>query len=239
MKILVVIPAYNEEKTIRQVVEGALCYTDVFVTDDASKDSTPQILENLKVQYPGRFFSIRHTTNTHIPKGIRDGMEFALKEGYDAVITMDAGMSHNPEELPLFLSVPSEYELVIGKRKNLERVPLYRRFVSRIAAKVMNYCLSDGIFNFKGPGIEDCTSGFRRYSRRIFREIVSRERESVAFDFHLEALYIALSLNAKFMEVPIKYVFSNSSFNLKVLRQAMKYAWKLLLKKWKLSKFDY
>ncbi|EMF99706.1 glycosyltransferase, group 2 domain protein [Leptospira borgpetersenii str. 200701203] len=80
MKNLVVIPAYNEEKTIREVVERALTYSDVLVVDDASKDKTPEILKVLIREYPKRLFTIRHEKNTHIPGGIQDGMKFAVEK---------------------------------------------------------------------------------------------------------------------------------------------------------------
>lgn len=235
-KTLVVIPAYNEESTIREVVEGALQHCDVFVADDASKDSTPAILAEIKKAYPESFHCIRHEKNTHIPGGIQDGMQFAVEKGYEWVITMDAGMSHDPAELPLFLDADPELELVIGRRGKIEGVPFYRRLVSWLAARVMNYCVGQGVWNLWGPGIRDCTSGFRKYSRRIFSDIAGRNLESVAFDFHMEALSIALQYKVKFQEVDITYVFSNSSFNSKVLKLAMKFAFGLLLKKWKLRR---
>lgn len=233
---LIIIPAYNEESTIAEVVEGAILYADVFVADDASKDSTPAILKELKSKYPKKFFSIRHEKNTHIPGGIQDGMKFAAENQYDWVITMDAGMSHDPKDLPLFLNQPSTIDLVIGRRGIIEGVPFYRRVISWMAAHVMNYCVGVGIFNFRGPGIRDCTSGFRKYSKRIYSEIATHKLESVAFDFHMEALALAMKNKASFIEVDITYVFSNSSFNRRVLKLAMKFAWKLFLRKIYLTK---
>jgi dolichol-phosphate mannosyltransferase len=106
MKTLIIIPAYNEEETIAQVIHGAVKHADVCVVDDASKDKTPEIIKGLQRAYPNRLFTVRHEKNTHIPGGVQDGMKFALEKGYDYVITMDAGMSHNPDELPKFLNYP-------------------------------------------------------------------------------------------------------------------------------------
>lgn len=235
-KTLIIIPAYNEEATIREVVEKAIQYCPVFVTDDASKDNTPNILAELKRKYPKTFFSIRHEKNTHIPRGIQDGMRFALENNFQQVITMDAGMSHDPSELPKFLEVPENIDLVIGSRAKKEGVPFYRRLVSWLASVVMNYCVSPKLWDFLGPRIKDCTSGYRRYSKKIYEPIAKKELESVAFDFHLEALAVAMENQASFKEVPITYRFSNSSFNSKVLKQAIQFAVKLILKKWTRSK---
>ena len=229
-RFLTVIPAYNEESTIAEVVEGAIKYTDVCVVDDASKDKTPEILGVLREKYGEKLFIIRHEKNTHIPRGIQDGMKYALANNYHYVITMDAGMSHDPEMLPGFMSHPP-CDLLIGKRDLVEGVPFYRKVISFLAAKVMNYCLSSGIWDLTGPGIKDCTSGFRRYSHRAFSIVAQAELESVSFDFHMEALYLVHSQEATIDEFGILYKFSNSSFNQKVLKQAIDYAMKLLKRK--------
>jgi len=233
MKTLVVIPAYNEESTIEEVVRGAIKYADVSVTDDASKDKTPAILKSLQTEFPNRLFVIRHDKNTHIPKGVQDGMKLAIEKGYDWVITMDAGLSHDSERLNDFINF-EPCDLVIGSRKETVNVPFFRKVISFIAARVMNYCLSKGIFNILGPGIKDCTSGYRRYSKDAFTKIANYPLESIAFDFHMEALSV-ISLNGgSIKELPIKYIYSNSSFNSRVLKLAIQFAKKLLFRKFHL-----
>lgn len=234
LKALVVIPAYNEADSIEEVVRQTLPFCDVSVTDDASKDATPEILKKLKSEFGDRFHFIRHESNTHIPKGIQDGMKYAVAKGYDWVITMDAGLSHDPNRIPAFMEFEA-CDLLIGKRSITQNVPIYRKAISFLAARVMNYCLSKGIFDFFGPRISDCTSGYRRYSKLAFTKIAEYPLESIAFDFHMEALSIVSLSGGSIREVEIKYVFSNSSFNSKVLKLAIQFARKLLLRKWKLS----
>ncbi|TGL61988.1 glycosyltransferase family 2 protein [Leptospira ognonensis] len=230
MKTLVVIPAYNEESTIEEVVRGAIKYADVSVTDDCSKDKTPEILKKLQSEFPNRLFVIRHDKNTHIPRGIQDGMKLAVEKGYDWVVTMDAGLSHDADRLPDFINHES-CDLVIGSRKETVNVPFYRRVISFLAARVMNYCLSKGLFNIVGPNIKDCTSGYRRYSKDAFEKIAAYPLESIAFDFHMEALSIISLAGGSVRELPIKYIFSNSSFNSKVFKLAVQFAKKLFLRK--------
>ncbi|MDF3819877.1 glycosyltransferase family 2 protein [Leptospira sp. 96542] len=233
LKTLVVIPAYNEAETIEEVIRGAIRYADVSVTDDASKDATPQILSNLKKEFGARLNVIRHDSNTHIPRGIQDGMKYGLEKGYDWVITMDAGLSHDAEYIEKFKNF-EDCDLVIGSRTSTVNVPLYRKLISWLAAKVMNYCLSKGVFNIFGANLMDCTSGYRRYSRRMVGLIANYPLESVAFDFHMESLSIVSLNGGSIKELPINYIFSNSSFNRKVLKLAITFAKKLLLRKWKL-----
>jgi dolichol-phosphate mannosyltransferase len=229
-RTLVVIPAYNEEETIAEVVHGAVKHADVLVVDDASKDKTPQILIGLKRAYPDKFNFLTHEKNTHIPGGVQDGMRYALEKNYDFVITMDAGLSHNPDELPKFINYPF-CDLLIGKRAKTIHVPFYRKVISFFASRVINYCLSRNIFNPFGPNLSDCTSGYRRYSKIAFKRIAEAKLESVAFDFHIESLYLTYLNFGNIKEIGITYLFTNSSFNKKVFMQAWDYAKKLLKRK--------
>lgn len=229
-KNITIVPAYNEEETIEEVVRRSIQHSDVCVVNDASKDQTPKILERLQNEFPNRLFVIHHEKNTHIPGGLQDGMRFAVQNNYNYVVTIDAGLSHDPDKLPEFFN-HAECDLLIGRRVEVENVPLYRRFVSFMAAKVMNYCMSDGVFDLLGPKIIDCTSGYRRYSRKAFSIIADAKLESVSFDFHMEALYLTYKNGGSVRELGINYKFSNSSFNSRVLKQAMYYAWKLLKRK--------
>lgn len=233
---LIVIPAHNEEETIREVVTRTLQYADVSVTDDGSRDRTPAILAEIqdecaKNKHAHTLHVITHDRATHIPRGLQDGLRRGVEQNYDWLITMDAGLSHNPDALPEFFAAPPEYDVVIGSRQSADNVPLYRRLISRAAARVVNYSLSSSFLNLRGPGLRDCTSGFRRYSRRAAELIAQTELESRAFDFHMEALALAYRAGMRVTEIPIHYVFSNSSFNSRVLKQGMRFGLHLIATK--------
>lgn len=235
MKKLVVIPAYNEQETIEEVVRGALAHADVSVTNDGSRDSTGEILSRIaqEVNRGGaqRLHIVDHERSTHIPRGIQDGLAYGVGARYDFIVTMDAGLSHDPGALPDFFAVDAAVDVVIGRRARMENVPAYRRVISRLAAGVVNYSLTDSYFQIRGPGIADCTSGFRRYSRRAAELIAGVTLESKAFDFHMEALALCVRAGLSVTEIPIHYVFSNSSFNSRVLRQAMRFGVHLIATK--------
>lgn len=235
-KNLVVIPAHNEEETIREVVTRALRHADVSVTNDGSTDKTGAILESIAVEckqgkHPHKLHIITHPAATHIPQGIQDGLIFAVSEDYDFVVSMDAGLSHDPDALPQFFKQPPNIDVVIGSRKNPQNVPLYRKAVSWMARMVVNYALTNSYFDLLGPGIKDCTSGYRRYSKRACALIAETQLQSKAFDFHMEALALCYRAGMKVEEIPINYVFSNSSFNKNVLQQAIKFGLHLLASK--------
>jgi len=236
MATIAIIPAYNEEETIREVVTGALRHCDVSVTNDGSRDRTGEILASIAKEcahreHPHALHVITHETSTHIPRGIQDGMKYAVSKGYAHVITMDAGLSHDPNALPEFMNFDPAVDVVIGMRSSVENVPLYRRLISRLAALLVNYSLTPSLFNLRGPGLRDCTSGFRRYSLRAASVIADAKLKSKSFDFHMEALALAVRSGYSVAQLPIHYVFSNSSFNGRVFRQAAKFGFHLLITK--------
>src|SRR5271157_3711434 len=196
-KILIVIPAHNEEETIYEVVARSLRYGDVSVTDDGSRDDTPGILKKIageckKKKHPHSLNILTHASATHIPGAIQDGMRWGIEKKYDFIITMDAGLSHNPDELPNFISGKQSVDLLIGSRKKTKNVPLYRKIISRLGAVAVNYALSPSYIDLRGPGIKDCTSGFRRYSNRAATLVARSELRSKSFDFHMEALALCV-----------------------------------------------
>ncbi len=235
-KKLVVIPAHNEEDTIREVVTRALRHSDVSVTDDGSRDKTAQIVKSIQAEcregnHANKLNVIVHPQPTHIPKAVQDGLRFAAASQYDFIVTMDAGLSHDPDALPQFFDHNPKVDIVIGRRRNTKNVPLYRRAVSIMARIVVNYALTYSYFDILGPRIEDCTSGYRRYSRKACKLIADTELHSEAFDFHMEALALCYRAGMEAEEIPINYAFSNSSFNKRVLMKAMKFGLNLVVTK--------
>ena len=208
---LVVIPAYNEEQTIGEIIRRTLPYADVCVVNDASRDNTP----NIASSFP-EVTLINHAKNTHIPQTLKDGMQYGLSAGYDYIITMDAGLTHKPEELPRFLECPP-CDLVLGVRTQRHNVPWFRKVISHTATLLLNLSLRPWGSNLPRARLHDATSGYRRYSRRAVALLLTRPMKAKTFDFHTEALMLIYRNGLSLQEVPISYDFSNSSFNHLVL----------------------
>lgn len=220
-RYLVVIPAYNEAASIEQVVQLSRQYADVCVVDDASTDATPQILSRLAGVH-----IIHHTKNTHIPGAILDGMRYALEAGYDFCITLDAGMSHDPTVLAKFKE-HTEADLVIGYRARRVKVPAYRKALSYVAKLVMNHALNRKARLGNRSALKDVTSGYRMYSRRSLALLLRTKMKSRSFDFHLEALAHIYRNDLKIEEIPISYIYSNSSLRWRVVGHALKTWWRI------------
>jgi dolichol-phosphate mannosyltransferase len=230
---LVIVPAHNEEETIYEVVTRSLKHADVSVTDDGSRDKTAEILKSIQLECnqgkrSNKLNIITHPQATHIPVGIQDGLIFAITSDYDLIVTMDAGLSHDPDDLPRFFNYNPNVDVVIGSRTKTQYVPFYRKVISVMARMVVNFSLTGSYFDILGPGIKDCTSGYRRYSKRACELIAKTKLKSKAFDFHMEALALCYRAGMNVEEIPITYVFSNSSLNSKVLIQAIKFGMQLI-----------
>jgi dolichol-phosphate mannosyltransferase len=215
-RFLAVIPAYNEAATIEELVVRASRHADVCVVDDASTDGTAEIVEAT-----GKAHCIRHQKNTHIAGGILDGLRFAVAEGYPFCITMDAGLSHDPDVIPRFQE-HTDADLVIGCREEKVNVPGYRRGLSWAARTLMNLALVPRFVPWGGAGLRDVTSGYRMWGRDAFSLLVNAKMKSRTFDFHIESLAYVYRAGMVIKEIPIRYEFTNSSLRPAIVRDALR-----------------
>ena len=218
---IVIIPVYNEEETIVDVVLGAKRYADVCVIDDGSSDATPTILRNIE-----GIHVIRHKRNTHIPGCLLDGMRYAVEHNYEYAVSMDAGLSHDPEDIPLFMK-QGHADLVIGCREKKINTPVFRKVLSRVGNIIYNICL-DFPRSMFGKYYQDITSGYRRYSNRAMNLLLSKNLESRSFDVLIESVHRIAKNSLIISEVPITYRFSTSSLNARVIMDCMKMCLKII-----------
>ncbi len=220
--ILIIIPAYNEQDTIEEVVLRAKKHADVCVINDNSSDATPDIVSRI-----GGIHVIHHEKNTHIPGGLLDGMKYAVDHDYNYAIAMDAGLSHNPDEIPRFINHPPS-DLAIGTRVTKINTPLLRRCLSKVGNFIYNICLDFPASVFRRRYYKDVTSGFRRYSNEAMKLILSKKIESRTFDILFETAMYVYKNRLTISEVPITYDFSNSSLNADVVKDCMKMCLKMI-----------
>lgn len=110
-KTLIVIPALNEASTITEVVSEARCFGDVHVVDDGSSDQTAQL-----AQQAGASLS-HHPVNRGYDGSLETGISYAIAQGYDAAITVDADGQLPVERIPEFISLlENGYDIVVGDR---------------------------------------------------------------------------------------------------------------------------
>ncbi len=176
MKTVAVIPCLNEEKFIADIVKRTLKYVDsVVVIDDGSKDRTSEMAGDAGSHI------IRHETSRGVGAATRSGIEWAIKQDADIVVTLDGDDQHNPDEISRLLSVAKgdNVGLVIGSRfiNPGYKIRLHRRFgISTITF----------LYNFGARWhSSDSQSGFRAYTRRFLSKINIEEDN---YGFSVETL---------------------------------------------------
>lgn len=193
-KFAVVIPAYNEAKTIRTVAEGALqCLSKVIVVDDGSVDDTFQALEGLPLTL------LRHPTNLGKAASLWSGFQHALQQGITAVVTLDGDGQHAPEDIPRLLKgVEQAYNfIIIGARTR----PWTRAIWHRILAnRIADFWISWAA----GYPIEDSQSGFRVYPSALLYQVKLPTDRKNSFVFESEILIEGANLGFRSLPLPIE-----------------------------------
>ncbi len=200
MKLVAIIPAYNEETTIARVIDQTRSFVDdVIVVNDGSSDRTEEIasLHGARV--------VSHVINRGLGAAIGTGFAAAQKLGADAVITLDADGQHDPEEIPKFIKAIEEgADAVIGSRMltGFEGMPWYRR-VAQVIGNIATLVLF-------GAWVTDSQSGYRAFSRHALKKIdIRTNRMEVSSELIAEIHRNKLALK----EVPIRAIYTDYSLS--------------------------
>ena len=236
MRRLVVIPTYNEAGNIKSLIEllfSSIPECEVMVVDDGSPDGTGLIIKAMK-DGNQRLHLIERSSKGGIGSAYRMAFLWALEQGFDEVIEMDADGSHQVSDLLRMIDVKTmspEIDLVIGSRwmKGGKTVNWShsRELLSRIANRYVRIML--------GMGIKDSTAGFRIYSARILRKIDLGHIRSEGYSFQIEMTRAAHKAGAIIKEVPITFkerANGVSKMSKKIVREAM-----FLVTAWGLKRF--
>lgn len=147
---VVVIPAYNEEKTLENIIFKIKNFADVIVVNDGSTDKTLSIAKKNNVRI------INHHSNLGYDKSISDGLHLAQKLDYKFIVTIDADNQHDVQDIKVFFNLLEfkEYKLIVGTRK----------ITNRMSENLLNFFIK--IFF----GINDLLCGLKGYDVSIIRK---------------------------------------------------------------------
>ena len=211
MKVAAIIPALNAQRTVARIVAEARRYIEpVVVVDDGSTDATGDVARAVGA------IVLRHDVNRGKGGALKTGFAWALDQGYDAVITLDADGQHLASEIPKFLAI-EDMDLVIGGRAHLfEHMLPRRRNANRFSAWCISMC--------SGAAITDSQSGFRRYSARLLRAI---KMHTDGFDLESEIIVRAGRRGLKIVTIPIDLGFVDgiSTSHFKPLADTLRIVW--------------
>ncbi len=205
MKIIAVIPTYNESQNITELVSciRAECKNrdlDILVVDSASPDRTADRIREIQKDDP-HLFLLEQSAKLGLGKAYLDGMDWVLSRPYDALITMDADMSHHPKYLDPMLAAIQDHDLVIGSRYapggRLEDWPLARQYLSRFA----NWYAG----TLTGLPFHDLTSGFQCFRTALLRKVLRYNIHTEGYAFLVELKFLSIIQLARFKEIPIVF----------------------------------
>ena len=205
MKPFIMIPTYNEKENIKNLIDRILELKirnlHIVVVDDNSPDGTWKIIREISGKNRNIHLLLRKKGRGRGSAG-RDGFAYCLKNGADAVVEMDADMSHNPKYIPLMINELKNADLVLGSRrvagsKEVGRSML-RRFVTWGANLYIRLML--------GLKAKDCNSGFRCFKREVLEKINIEKLESKGPAIVQEVLFKAHLKGFRIKEIPITFV---------------------------------
>ncbi len=205
---IVIIPTYKERENIRSIIDTVFSLPKEFhilIVDDNSPDGTAQIVEELQEAYNTQANKKLHLLKRPGKLGLGTayitGFKFALENGYDYILEMDADFSHDPKDLVhLYLSC-AEFgsDVSIGSRYatgvNVVNWPMGRVLLSYFASSYVRLITS--------IPVHDTTAGFVCYSRKVLETIALDQIKFVGYAFQIEMKFIAWKFGFTLKEVPI------------------------------------
>ena len=210
--VAALIPAYFEEKHIRDVAVRAKAQLEVvLVIDDGSTDATSEQARG------GGAEVIRHPQNGGKGAAIKTGLRDLLaRPSIEFVLILDGDGQHLPEEIPRFLKAANDSgaQMVVGDRTaDVRDMPFARRWTNRY----MSWTISRVI----GQQVPDTQCGFRMFHRSLAAEFL--QGESAAFDFETEMLAIAARVGCAIGAAPISTVYGEEVSKIHPVRDTLKF----------------
>ncbi len=196
-KIIVQIPAYNEEKTIGLVIKDIPRKinnhkVEVLVIDDGSRDKTSQVAKDAGAEH-----IIRNIKNSGLAYSFQKGLNEALRLGADVIVNTDADFQYNQKEIPKLILpiIEGKADIVSGNRQveKLSHMTSAKKYGNIIGSKVVKFSA--------GNKIKDASSGFRAYSREAALKLFITSTHTYTH----ESLIQAENKKLKAIEVPVEF----------------------------------
>lgn len=191
--VCAVIPFFNEEDFIVEVITKTLKYVDlVIAVDDGSKDNSLKLikkLDNVEI--------IIFDKNFGKGTALKSGFSLAIELDFDIILTLDADLQHDPDYIPIFLDAIKKYDVVIGNRLSDIKAMPYHRILS-------NYLTSFLLSLKLKKMIKDSQCGYRAYKKKVLQKI---SIHSSGFEAESEIIVrvVRENFNIGFVDIPTIY----------------------------------
>ncbi len=206
MKKIVLIPTYNEKENIASIIDAVLSFETgyhILVIDDGSPDGTADIVRDIITKNEGRVFMECRAGKLGLGTAYIHGFKWALSNGYDYIIEMDADFSHNPNDLDRLIAACEQgADVAVGSRYvkggTTENWPLDRKIYSQGGSAYTRI--------ITGMPVKDPTAGFVCYKREVLSSINLNNIKFIGYAFQIEMKFASWRLGFKIKEVPIKFI---------------------------------
>jgi dolichol-phosphate mannosyltransferase len=203
MKALVVVPTYNERDNIAEVVErlfDACADCELLVVDDSSPDGTGRFVKEIATT-DDRISLITRSGKHGLGTAYIAGFRWGIARGYEAIVAMDADLSHDPGAVPSLLAALDHADLAIGSRYvpggGVSNWGVLRRTLSRAGNAYARMWLRFGV--------HDATSGFRAYRTSVLAKMNLSSFRAEGYAFQIETAWRVHLDGGRIVEVPITF----------------------------------
>jgi glycosyltransferase involved in cell wall biosynthesis len=232
MKVLVIMPTYNEVLNLQHSVEELFNYNpdvNLLIVDDQSPDGTGRLADELSASNPA--ISVLHRTGKNgLANAYKAGFAWGLERGFENLVEMDADGSHRAEDLPALLAEAPGSELVIGSRwiagGKVENWAWHRVMLSKWGNKYAKFMLHSAV--------SDLTAGFRVYQAGLLRRLKLDDLSARGYSFQVEMTRKSEEALAVITEVPITFIereYGVSKMSRSIVLEAMWLVTKLGLRR--------
>lgn len=231
-KTLILIPTFNERTNAPALAEAILelnLEADLLFIDDGSPDGTGEVLDRISIQEP-RVQVLHRPEKSGLGSAYKTGFTRSLEKGYEMTICMDADLSHDAKDLPRFIQMLEEKEMVGGSRYmkdgGIINWPLPRLLLSRAAASYAKF--------LTGMPFTDPTGGYNAYRNDMLATLPLSDVSSKGYSFQIEMKHLAWKKGFRVAEIPILFTErreGRSKMSAGIVREALWLVWKLVLKR--------
>ncbi|MGY8781232.1 MAG: polyprenol monophosphomannose synthase [Fidelibacterota bacterium] len=228
MKILIISPTYNEHANVATLIERIFSIDPnyhLLIVDDSSPDGTGDIVKRLKSSFPNLHLETRKKKNG-LGRAYIYGFKWALKRDYDAIVQMDADMSHDPMDIPQMAQYLDDFDMVIGSR--------YVHGVSVVNWPIRRLIMSYGANLYSriatGMPLKDATGGYKIWLKKVLEAIDLDNVKSSGYSFQIEMNFRAWIKGFKMKEHPIIFIdrtIGESKMSRSIMFEAVWMVWRL------------